>query len=125
MAGLSMVSKDGRGDDSAERQVAAPDAAVGWFVYVLRCADDTLYTGIATDVQRRLQEHNGDARLAAKYTRSRRPLELVYSEPALDRAAACRREQVIKRLSRWAKLALIAADKANGAALDRSDVIEK
>ena len=89
--------------------VPAGEAAAGWFVYMLLCADGTLYTGVATDVQRRLREHNDDARLAARYTRSRRPLTLVYSEPAADRAAACRREAQIKRLPRRAKQQLIAA----------------
>lgn len=77
-----------------------------WYVYVLRCADDTLYTGITTDLQRRLDEHNGDGRLGARYTRSRRPVALVHSEQATDRAAAARREAAIKRLSRPQKLAL-------------------
>lgn len=98
----------GSGNDNGE-----PEAGRGWFVYILLCADGTLYTGVATDVQRRLREHNGDARLAARYTRSRRPLTLVYSEPAADRAAACRREAAIKRLSRRAKQALIAAAPAD------------
>lgn len=93
-----------------------PVSGGGWFVYILLCADGTLYTGVAIDVQRRLREHNGDARLAARYTRSRRPLTLVYSEPAADRAAACRREAAIKRLPRRAKQALIAAAGENLAA---------
>jgi len=94
-----------------------PESVTIWYVYMLRCADDTLYTGIATDLQRRLQEHNSDPRLAAKYTRSRRPLTLVYAEQASDRAAACRRERVIKRLPRRRKQALIAAN-------DDTNVIE-
>lgn len=77
-----------------------------WFVYILRCADGSLYTGVARDLQRRLDEHNGDDRLGARYTRGRRPVTLVYVEPAPDRAAACRREHAIKRLPRAAKTAL-------------------
>lgn len=74
-------------------------------VYVLRCADDTLYTGWTTDIERRLREHN--AGRGAKYTRSRTPVQLAYTEPHPDRASAQRREIEIKRLSRRQKLALI------------------
>lgn len=77
-----------------------------WFLYMVRCADDTLYTGITTDLARRLGEHNGDGRLGARYTRSRRPVVLVYSEPAASRAAAASREAAIKKLTRRQKLAL-------------------
>jgi len=77
-----------------------------WFVYMLRCADGTLYTGITTDVDRRVAEHNGDSGLGARYTRSRRPVTLAYVEPARDRAEAARREAAIKRLDRARKLAL-------------------
>ncbi len=80
-----------------------------WWVYMLRCADGSLYTGITTDVSRRVAEHNGDARLGARYTRARRPVQLVYAEGAVDRAAAARREAAIKRLDRTRKLALCAA----------------
>ncbi|MDP1862791.1 MAG: GIY-YIG nuclease family protein [Thiobacillus sp.] len=84
------------------------EAAVlaAWFVYMLRCADDTLYTGITTDIPRRLAEHNGEGGLGARYTRSRRPVTLVYAESADDRAVASRREAAIKRLDRMRKLAL-------------------
>lgn len=80
----------------------------GWWVYLLRCADGTLYAGITTDLERRLAEHNGEGP-GARYTRSRRPVELVYAEPALNRAEAARREAAIKRLDRAQKLALCAA----------------
>jgi putative endonuclease len=76
-------------------------------VYILRCADGSLYTGIATDVDRRVQEHNEHPRLAARYTRARRPVALVYVEKVADRAAAARREYIIKQLSRQGKKALI------------------
>lgn len=90
------------------QETAAPNAATaGWFVYVVRCADGTLYTGITTDVQRRLQEHNGDNRLGARYTRVRRPVVLCYFERAENRSEAARREAVIKRLSRSGKEELI------------------
>lgn len=77
-----------------------------WFVYMLRCADGTLYTGITTDVDRRVVEHNGGSGLGARYTRSRRPVTLAHVEPARDRAEAARREAAIKRLDRAHKLAL-------------------
>lgn len=79
----------------------------GYFVYLVECADGTLYTGISTDVARRVAEHNAGA--GAKYTRARRPVRVVYVEEAADRSAASRREFEIKRLSRKEKEALIAS----------------
>jgi len=76
---------------------------------MLRCADGTLYTGITTDIARRVAEHNGEGGLGARYTRSRRPVQLVYAEAATDRAEAARREAAIKRLDRVHKLALCAS----------------
>ena len=73
---------------------------------MLRCADGTLYTGITTDVARRIAEHNGESGLGARYTRSRRPVQLVYVEAADNRAKAARREAAIKKLDRVRKLAL-------------------
>ena len=81
----------------------------GWCVYILRCADGSLYTGITTDTARRLAEHNGGGARGARYTRGRRPVELIYAEPAPSRDAAARREAAIKRLDRARKLALCAA----------------
>jgi putative endonuclease len=78
-----------------------------WFVYIVRCADDTLYTGIAMDVVRRIDEHNLDDRLAAKYTRARRPVALVYEEKCASRSAAAKRESQIKKLSKTQKEQLI------------------
>ncbi len=77
-----------------------------WTVYILACADGSLYTGITTDPQRRLAEHNSP-RGAARYTRARRPVRLVYTETVADRSAALKREAAIKRLPRTRKLALI------------------
>ena len=88
---------------------AAAVSATAWCVYMLRCADGSLYTGITTYVDRRVAEHNGDGVLGARYTRSRRPVELVYVEAAASRAEATRREAAIKRLDRARKLALCAA----------------
>lgn len=78
-----------------------------WFVYILRCADGTLYTGVTTDTERRTKEHNLSDRLGAKYTRVRRPVSLVYREPCENRSGACKREAQIKALSRSAKLKLL------------------
>ena len=79
--------------------------SAGWFVYLLRCADGTLYTGITTDPARRLAQHN--AGTASKYTRARRPVEMVYREPHPDRSAASKREAAVKALRRDVKEALI------------------
>lgn len=78
-----------------------------WFVYMVKCGDGTLYTGIAMDVERRVHEHNHNDQLAAKYTRARRPVQLVYHEGCADRSQAARREYEIKRLSVAHKRALI------------------
>lgn len=78
-----------------------------WHVYILRCADGTLYTGITTDLERRLEEHNTSDR-GARYTRSRRPVRLAWSEEAENHAAASRREHGIRRLGRHGKLELLA-----------------
>lgn len=78
-----------------------------YFVYIAECADGTLYTGISTDVERRMAEHN--AGTGAKYTRTRRPVRAVYVEEAAGRSEASRREYEIKRLARKEKEALIAS----------------
>ena len=76
-------------------------------LYILRCADGALYTGIAADVARRIDEHEGGRR-GAKFLRGKGPLELVFEEAAGDRAEASRLEYRVKRLSRAEKLELIA-----------------
>ena len=76
-----------------------------WYLYILRCKDDSLYTGITTDVEKRLEAHR--AGKGAKYTRGRGPLELVYREECGDHSDALRREAEIKRLPREEKLKLI------------------
>ena len=77
-----------------------------WFVYILRCADKTFYTGITTDLERRLIEHNAKKSIT-KYTRARQPVEMVYSEGVESRSSAGKREVFIKSLSRIQKVALI------------------
>jgi predicted GIY-YIG superfamily endonuclease len=83
--------------------IAVTDA----WVYILRCADGSLYTGWSTDVTRRLQRHRSGK--ASRYTASRLPVELVYEAAMADRGAALREEARIKRLRREAKLELIDA----------------
>ncbi|WP_018076689.1 GIY-YIG nuclease family protein [Thiobacillus denitrificans] len=85
---------------------AVSGVAAAWCVYMLRCADGSLYTGITTDPARRVAEHNGAGGSGARYTRSRRPVRLVYVEAAANRAEAARREAAIKQLDRAGKLAL-------------------
>ena len=90
--------------------MSTPDhgpAPSGWCVYILRCADGSLYTGATNDLERRLATHS--AGRGAAYTRARLPVEVAFAEPAADRGGALRREAAIKRLSRRQKLALIAA----------------
>lgn len=81
-----------------------------YYVYMLRCGDGSLYTGIATDPEKRAAVHNCGK--GAKYTRSRLPVTLVYREPQPDRSAASRREYQLKQLTRSQKLALIEAQKS-------------
>lgn len=77
-----------------------------WYVYIIRASDDSLYTGVTTDVERRFNEHCG-TRLGARFFRGRQPLQVVYTENHPDRSSAQRRESVIKGLSRDLKLKLI------------------
>ncbi len=84
-----------------------------WYVYILRCADGTLYTGVTTDLERRLREHNAGGRLGARYTRARRPVELIHQETAGNRSEAGKREAAIKKLPRDAKLAFLPAPAGN------------
>ena len=74
-----------------------------WTVYMVRCADDTLYTGIAKDAVRRVEEHNSNDLLAARYTRTRRPVALVYQNVVATRSAALKHEYRIKQMSREEK----------------------
>lgn len=77
-----------------------------YFVYILECRDKTLYTGIATNIERRVLEHNESSK-GAKYTKVRRPVKLVYSKIFKDRSTASREEMRIKKFSRQEKLLLI------------------
>lgn len=81
---------------------------MSWFVYIVECSDGSLYTGITTDLERRIHDHNHNPR-GARYTRAKRPVNMVYSQTALDRSEASKREAAIKKLPRSEKLALIKA----------------
>jgi len=83
-----------------------------WFVYLIRCADESLYTGVATDVERRFREHQAQGLRTARYLRGRGPLELVYFCAAGDRAEAQRLEYRIKQLKVAAKYQLIRGELA-------------
>lgn len=86
---------------------------MSWFVYILECADTTLYTGVTTDVTRRVHEHNHCDKKGAKYTRVRRPVSLKYEEALSTRSQACQRESAIKKMNRQQKLLLISHSNTN------------
>ena len=77
-----------------------------WYVYIVECCDKTLYTGITTELERRLAEHNNSDEKGARYTRMRRPVKLVYHETAKSRGEATKRETAIKRMKRSSKIRL-------------------
>ncbi len=82
---------------------------MSWTVYIARCSDGSLYTGITTDPGRRLVEHNSGT--GSAYTRSKTPIVMVYNEPAVNRSRAQQRERAIKRLSRAQKEELVAGSR--------------
>ncbi len=79
---------------------------MNWYVYLLKCADGSYYTGITTDPKRRLQEHNENDKKAAKYTRARRPVNMVYLELCCSRSEAGIMEYEIRKLSQKKKIEL-------------------
>lgn len=85
-----------------------------WQVYLLQCADQSLYAGVTTDLARRLQQHNGQLAGGARYTKARRPVALVWSEACASRSDAQQREHELRRLSRKQKLALIGGAEERG-----------
>lgn len=87
------------------------DAVSKWFLYVVKCKDNTLYTGITTDISRRLYEHNNTSK-GAKYTRPRRPVSLIYRLDFKDRSSATQAESRFKKLSRKQKLEKIYKSKS-------------
>ncbi len=80
---------------------------MGWYVYIVKCRDNSLYTGITKDIKRRVQEHNFDNKLGARSLRSKRPVTLVYYETFEGQSEAAKREQVIKKWTRKYKLRLV------------------
>jgi predicted GIY-YIG superfamily endonuclease len=88
-----------------DRKARAKLSSSPWFVYIVRCGDGSLYTGITKDVARRCQQHN--AGTASRYTRSRRPVELVYQEARPGHSSALKREAAIKTMTRRGKLTMI------------------
>ena len=86
-----------------------PELVSQWYVYLMECADGSLYCGVTTDPKRRLRQHNGELVGGARYTRARRPVSLVWYELQTDRSSATRREAVIKQSSRAQKKAWIDA----------------
>jgi len=79
--------------------------ASAWVLYVLKCRDNTLYTGITSDISRRINQHNNGT--ASRYTRSRLPVKLIFSEPCRNRSQALKKEYAMKQLSRKEKNAYI------------------
>ncbi|MFT4965891.1 MAG: putative endonuclease, partial [Colwellia sp.] len=77
-----------------------------WWVYLLRCNDNSLYAGVTTDIHRRLDEHN-NSKLGAKYTRARRPVSLAYLEAASNKSTACQKEYQIRHLTKFKKEQLV------------------
>lgn len=77
-----------------------------WYVYLLRCNDNSLYAGITTNIERRLHQHN-HTKLGAKYTRAKRPVTLAFIETAQDKSSACKRECQLKKLNKSQKEQLV------------------
>ena len=95
-----------------DRKPKARSSGENWFVYIVRCADGSLYTGITKDVNRRCQQHN--AGTASRYTRSRRPVKLIYQEFHPSQSSALKREAAIKAMNREEKLTMIRLRKKAG-----------
>src|SRR6478735_4958858 len=108
MAGGAACKSDSRYSSWMPKKDRTPKAkptGEKWIVYIVRCADGSLYTGITKDVKRRCQQHN--AGTASRYTRSHRPAKLVYHEAHPSQSAALKREAAIKAMTRRGKLTMI------------------
>ena len=108
LAGGAACKSDGRYFSwmpKKDRKPKASSSVDKWFVYIVRCVDGSLYTGITKDVARRCQQHN--AGTASRYTRSRRPVKLVYPQTRPNQSSALKREAAIKAMNRREKLAMI------------------
>jgi putative endonuclease len=97
-------------------EIINPPLQPSWFVYIVRCCDGSYYTGITTDLVRRMAEHNSSGQ-GAKYTRPRRPVALVYFEAAQSRSTAAQREYRIRKMNPLGKTKLIAEYTAKAASL--------
>ncbi len=84
-----------------------------YYFYILRCSDNSLYSGITKDPQRRVKEHNFDNAKASKYTRARRPVKLVYTEKCKSKESALKREAEVKSWEKKKKEALVSSGKNN------------
>ena len=91
---------------TAKKAQLTGSGSTDWKLYIIHCDDDSLYTGVTTDIERRFQEHLEHPR-GAKYFNGRKPLEVVYREKGHTRSSACQREAAIKKLSRGEKLLLV------------------
>ena len=98
--------------EARENQNPAQAAASVWFLYILRCRDESFYTGVTTDIDRRIREHQEGR--ASRFTRTRRPIVLVYQEKCGSRSEALSRECAVKTMSRRAKENLVAGGSAAG-----------
>ena len=91
-----------------------------WIIYLLECGDKTLYCGITNNIENRLKQHMGELPGGAKYTRSRKPLKVVYQEEVNSRSEALKRELIIKKMSRRTKLNLVTNYKKINSEVDSS-----
>jgi|GEM_PF-189648 len=107
-----------RRETSLASRETGPAVGAGWVVYMLRCRDGSLYTGITNDIDRRLSAHASGT--ASKYTRSRLPVTLVYRERQATKSLALRREAAIKRLDRRRKQLLVTPSRASAQGRSRA-----
>lgn len=91
---------------TTDTKTLEPPKNNGWYTYIVECADETYYTGVTTDLKRRVHEHNGSTK-GAKYTRCRRPVRLIYFEQLDSRQDACKREYAIKQMKTVQKRSLV------------------
>lgn len=93
-------------DNMTTQSMTEHNKTTAWWVYLLRCNDNSLYAGVTTDIQRRVTEHN-NSKLGAKYTRARRPVSLAYLEAADNKSSACKREYQIRHFTKVKKEQLV------------------
>ena len=98
--------------EARESQAPAPAAEAAWSLYILRCRDESFYTGVTTDIDRRFHEH--EAGRASRFTRTRRPVVLIYQETCGSRSQALSRECAVKSMGRKGKEDLVAGGPAAG-----------